>query len=94
MIDTSKNGEIELFKAVSALKDLAQKNGRDNALIEEIFEEVLLEGKLEENQDFFHDKNGIKKSTTNQNKLLKIQKKNNFALTARNEFKAKKLLKK
>lgn len=38
--------------------------------------------------------NGIKKSTTNQNKLLKIQKKNNFALTAGNEFKAKKLLKK
>ena len=45
MIDTSKNEEIELFKAVSALKDLAQKNGRDNALIEEIFEEVLLEEK-------------------------------------------------
>ena len=30
LVNTTKNGEIKLFKAVFELKDLTEKNGRDN----------------------------------------------------------------
>ena len=73
-----KSRKIKLFKAVSELKDLTEKNGRDNEnkdLQEKlnvlIQETVIEEKKLEEDLNFFYDNNATQKKKKKKKKQRK-----------------------
>ena len=65
LIDTSKNDQVKVFKAVSELKYLVKKIKNSNCLKEkmnELIEETTMEEKQPE-QDFFSDNNDVQKKT-------------------------------